>query len=108
MFLHVLERHRQLTLLNWFMILFPMEWVRNVLIPSTNKKLKVPMTLKEFFVFLGCLLTMARFGGHSRHEWWHKSPPSILRGAPFRLHEYMSYRRFEQIDKALTLTNLDP
>ena len=85
-----------------------MNWVTDVLIPSTNKKLGKPIRLKELFTFLGCILTMATFKGHSRSDWWSKTEVTMNSGAPFRLRRYMSETRFREIDKALTLTDCEP
>jgi hypothetical protein len=38
---------------------FPVKYITSVILPETNKHLQVPVTMQEFFVFLGCLFFMA-------------------------------------------------
>jgi len=82
---------------------FPEKWVKDVLIPATNKEIdREDLTLSEFYVYLGCHFFMACFEGISDQRlWWSSKPISIEEGAPFRLHEYMSLRRFNAITAAV-------
>ena len=85
---------------------FPEKWVVEVLLPMTNKHLAVKMTLREFYVFLGCQFFMACYDGITdRRMWWSEKPISMFEGAPFRLTQYMSGARFEQIVGALRYTD---
>ena len=92
-----------------FRICFPEKYVVEVLLPATNKNLKTPLTLREFYVFLGCQFFMACFDGiTSRKLWWSEKPVSMFEGAPFRLNKYMTGARFEDIVSALRYTDEEP
>ena len=71
---------------------FPDQWVKEVLIPATNKNLKEEdIDLQDFYVYLGCHFFMACFERVSdRRQWWYSKAVSIAGGSPFRLTEYMS------------------
>jgi hypothetical protein len=96
-------------------VCFPEEWVINVIIPMTNKKLSKKMDLQEYYVFVGCIFFMACHNGFpDRDMWWSTKPIVMFGGAPFRLNAYMSRSRFDQImhtlrytDKEATLFFLD-
>ena len=62
-----------------FRMCFPEKWVRETLIPATNKEIEGdPLSLSEFYVFLGCHFFMACFEGISnRRLWWSTKPISI-------------------------------
>ena len=94
-----------------FQLCFPMEFLKEVVIPETSRKLESTktqqLTMSEFFVFIGCIFFMACFEGVSDcRDWWSLLPVDSFKGAPFRLNEYMSLRRFEDIMQALCFTNL--
>lgn len=94
--------------LQLFDLFFPMSYVKTVLIPETNKQLNNELTLGEFYRWLGIWLLLSTTEGSPRSAFWSQNPPSCFSGAPFRLHEYMSKRRFEDILSALTLTDKAP
>ena len=93
-----------------FRMCFPEKWVTGVLIPATNKNLSGdPMDLHEFYVFLGCHFYMCCYDGITdRREWWSSKPITMFEGAPFRLNEYMSYKRFAAITAAMCYTDKPP
>lgn len=101
----------QMDKLALFRMCFPEEWVIGSLIPATNRELgrMAPLTLSEFYVWLGCHFFMCCYEGVSdRRMWWSAKPVSIDRGAPFRLNEFMSSLRFKEVTAAMRYTNLDP
>ena len=60
-----------MTELSLFRMVFPEQWVRGVLIPATNEEISGDdITLKEFYVYLGCHFFMARFEGISDWRLW--------------------------------------
>jgi len=93
-----------------FRMCFPEKWVRETLLPATNKEIEGgPLSLSEFYVFLGCHFFMACFEGISdRRLWWSSKPISIEEGAPFRLQDYISLRRFNAITAAIRYTDKPP
>ena len=93
-----------------FRMCFPEDWVKNTLRPATNKEIEGDhLTLSEFYVYLGCHFFMACFEGISdRRLWWSSKPITITEGAPFRLKQYISLRRFNTITAAIRYTNKPP
>ena len=96
-----------MTELSLFRMTFPEKWVRDVLIPATNEEISGDdITLKEFYVYLGCHFFMAYFEGiYDRRLWWSPKPVSIREGAPFRMQKYMDLQRFISITSAMRFTN---
>ena len=45
--------------LELFLMCFPVKYIKDVVIPESNKHLERDMTMSEFFTFIGCLLFMA-------------------------------------------------
>ena len=48
-----------MSLLQLFLVMFPEDYLEEVLIPDTNKGLSVPMNLQEYIHWVGCWLYMA-------------------------------------------------
>jgi hypothetical protein len=95
--------------LQLWMMAFPVDYLRDVVLPEINEVLEVRATLQEVLCHLGCFYYMACFTGiDDRRKWWSRDPPSMRGGAPFRLNEYMSGARFQAITTAYRLTNLNP
>ena len=96
-----------MTELSLFRMAFSEKWGRDVLITATNKEIPGgDITLKEFYVYLGCHLFMACFEGiYDRILWWSPKLVSIWEGAPFRLQKYMDLRRFISITSTMRFTN---
>ena len=96
--------------LEMFRLFFPEQWVKEVLIPSTNKNLKEEdIDLQDFYVYLGCHFFMACFEGVlDQQQWWSYKAVSIVGGSPFRLTEYMSLRRFNAITASIRYTDHPP
>ncbi|KAL7524687.1 hypothetical protein ACHAXR_004709, partial [Thalassiosira sp. AJA248-18] len=93
--------------LDLFRMCFPEEYIRDTIIPETNKNINGEnIDLQEFYVWLGCHFFMACFEGISdRRDWWSTKPVSMFEGAPFRLNEYMSLTRFKNICSAMRYTD---
>ncbi len=85
---------------------FPKEltWI---IINETNKMIESDITIGEFMQFIGILLFMSTVSGFSRREFWSSSPIDIEAGAPYRLNQWMSLRRFEMIYYNLQVTQED-
>ena len=87
-----------MTKLELFLILFPVNYIKEILIPEINKLLEHPMELGEFIRWLGCWFYMGFWVRiPNRSNWWSTAEPKISIGAPFRLNKYMSSTRFEGI-----------
>jgi Transposase IS4 len=96
------------TNLGYFIHFFPVKFIKTTVIPATNAALSDPLTWEEFLRFLGLILLMATAQGVARKEFWANDAPAMFSGAPFRLHSYMSRRRFELILKHLKFTLEEP
>lgn len=92
-----------------FELFFPKTFIVEVMIPKMNSKLRCgKLSYGEFLRFLGLWLVMGTVHNKSRQAFWQTNDVSIFHGVPFRLHKYMSGKRFEDIFSALTYTNQDP
>ena len=97
----------KMTRLEPFFILFPVDYLKEVLVPETNKLLKHPMDPGEFIWWLGCWLYMGCCVQiYSRRNWRSTSEPKMSEGAPFRLNKYMSRMMFEGILLSLRYTDI--
>ena len=104
------QKIKEMDELALFRMCFPEQWVKDVLIPATNNEIEGDaLTLSQFYVYLGCHFFMACFEGISdRRLWWSSKPITIEEGAPFRLQEYISLRRFNAITSAIRYTDKSP
>ena len=102
-----LAEKSEMTELSLFRMELPEQWVRGVWIPATSKEISGDnITLKKFYVYLGCPFFMACFEGISDQRlWWSPKPVSILEGYPFRMKKYMFLRGFISITSAMRFTN---
>jgi hypothetical protein len=99
---------QRMSKLDLFMILFPVKYLKEVLIPETNKGLDVSLDMQEFIKWVGCWLYMSCWNGvSSRRDWWSVAEPSMDKGAPFRFHHVMSRKRFDDILSNLRYTNVE-
>ena len=95
-----------MSFLQLFLVMFPEDYLEEVLIPETNKGPSVPMDLQEYIKWVGCWIYMACWVGiESRQDWWSMSTPSMAKGAPFKLNRIMSRNRFDYILSALNFNN---
>ena len=99
---------KQMILQHLFEHLFPSEYIKRILIPETNKLLTSTLSYGEFMLWIGVWLLMATIDGVQRREFWSKLDIDPFRGAPFRLSNYISRTRFEEILNALTYSNEKP
>ena len=95
-----------MSLLQLFLVMFPEDYLEEVLIPDTNKGLSVSMDLQEYIQWVGCWLYMACWVGiESCWDWWSKTTPDMAKDAPFRINCIMSCNRFDYILGAFRFTN---
>ena len=85
------------TVLGFFLHFLPMEFFIATVLQATNEALSDPLTWDEFLRFTSILFLFATTQGVPRRMFWSNDQPDIFSGAPFRLHAYMSRRRFETI-----------
>ena len=92
--------------LDMFLIMMPMNFIEYTVIKKTNEQLDVPMTTQEYIKWVGCWLYMSCWVGiFNQRYWWSTVAPSRHKGSPFRLNNYMSRNRFEQILSSLQHTD---
>jgi hypothetical protein len=98
------------TMLTMFLLFFPRKFMEDVILVQTNNNLKggAPVTFGEFLRFLGLWLYMSTLKGFRRSDFWSGKKVSMYEGAPYRLTEFMSMKRFEAILLALTYTDRIP
>ena len=95
-----------MSLLQFFLVMFPEDYLEKVLIPETNKGLSVPMDLQEYIQWVGCCIYIACLVGiESLQDWWYTTTPSMDKGAPFRLNRIKSRNWFDSILSAIRFTN---
>jgi hypothetical protein len=104
---HHTNQHLKLTKLQLFEVLFPIFWVKEVLIPETNKILEVELKYGEFLQFLGIWLHICTTVGHEQWDFWSKIKVEG-RDTPFKFNDIMSKYRFESILNALKYTKHEP
>jgi hypothetical protein len=104
-------------LLSIFQMCMPEKYIIDTCIPATNQFIEgEKLTLCEFYQWLGCRFFMACFFGvNSMDLWRRQNPVNQIQGAPFRLNDVMSLKRFsfraidsgtgQKVCPAMTLTN---
>ena len=80
------------------LIIFPVEYLKELITPKTTKLLKNPMNLGEFIPWLECWFYMDFWVRISnRKNWWPTAEPKMYESAPLRLNTHTSRTRFEGI-----------
>ena len=92
-----------------FRMCFPESFIWKVFIPMTKKYIEGPnIILQDIYVWLGCHFFMAGFEEiENKKMWWSEKTINMFEGAPLRLSEYMSGRRFQNIGTAIRYTNIE-
>ena len=98
------ESHLKLTKLQLFELLFPIQWVKDVLLVETNKELDENVTYGEFLLWLGIQLKLSTTVGYDRHQFWAREKQKG-RDTPFKFNGYMSRDRFDDILSAMKYTS---
>ena len=91
---------------NFFMNLYFMDYIKDVVIPETKKRLNSAMNLSEYFSVIGCCLIMACYVGNSVRYFFLKDPITPHKGAPIRRHHIIYGRTLEKITQVLSYINL--
>jgi len=83
------------TNLQLFELLFPMDFVRNIMIPKMNKRLgEAPITYGLFLGFLGLWFLMATTNFAQQNEFWATKNNDPFDGTPFCPGNYISCYHF--------------
>ncbi len=96
------------TILQTFEMMFPKEYIEQVIIKQTNKKLEQKMTYGEFFIWMGLWFFMGTTNFGDRRDFWSTKSIDAFEGTPYRFNGFMSRFRFENILSALTITDKTP
>ena len=96
--------------IDYFMMCLPVTFMRDVVMKMTCVELMNgrggEITWGEFVRFIGIWLLMSTVAiGCDRTSYWDNSVPSMWKGAPFRLGEYMPGWKFEAIIASLRFTD---
>jgi hypothetical protein len=100
-----------MTKLDYWLLFFPHEFCKSIMLPEMNKKLdhgRPPIEWWEYLRWLGIWHLLATTDGHDRRSFWSTNDTDDRRftGAPFRLNDLMSRTRFEEILDASSYNNL--
>jgi hypothetical protein len=93
-----------------FRLLFPFEFLKDVILKQTNQKMMdeqetVELTIGELLRYIGLWFYMSSMTFDSRRDFWSSENSTMFEGCPVRLNEWMSRRRFEAITRSLQLTS---
>ena len=58
-----------MTVLQVFTHMFPMEYIRQTVVPKTSQRLTVPLSVSEFISWLGVWLLMSCYVGVKHQDW---------------------------------------
>jgi hypothetical protein len=78
--------------LQLFLLFFPIDHVKDVVIKSLNERHDLELSYGEFLVYLGLRFLFATCQKCDLKEFWSKEAPSIWSAAPFRVNIYMPRR----------------
>ena len=89
-----------------FIYFLPVEWMKDVLLGITSENLEgSPVSCGKILIYLGLWILVSSVAtGVSMRAYWDKIYPSPFKGAPFSLHRFMSFARFDAITKSLSFT----
>ena len=86
---------------------FPIQFIQDVILPSSNKKLKQQLTYGEL-QWLGLWILMSTRDGSDRCSFWSSKKIDMFDGSGFHLTELMSRNHFKAILRALSYVDHDP
>ena len=92
-----------------FLLFMPRLYLEDIVLNATNKHLEEnPLSFGELLSFIGIILFMSTVNGNKKKDFWSNNPISMKQGAPYRFHQWMSRRRFDEINHHLQFTDNDP
>ena len=101
-----IPRIQHMSHLDFFMKFYLMKYIKDVVIPETNKRLKSSMNLNEYFRVIGCRFIMDFYVGHYVRDFFLKDPITPQKGSPIHLNHIISGRRIENITQVMSYKNL--
>ena len=102
--------HIRPSLFNLFELFFFTPFVKNVIIPQTNNHLEAngfhhDLSYGEFLWWIGVWLLMSTLHGPDRAAFWSLTDINRFHGAPWRLGDLMSRKRFDAILRSIFYTD---
>ena len=91
---------------DFFMKLYFMDYINDVVIPENNKRLNSAMNFSDYFGVIGCRLIMVCYVGHSTRDFFLKYLITPHKGAPIRLNHIIYGRRLENISRVISYKNI--
>ena len=82
--------------------LFPKDFLQEVMIPTMNWKLSNAVSCGELLSWIGLWVLMSTVDGTDHWLFWSSKDVNIYKGALFRLMQFMSWNRFEEILGAMS------
>ena len=95
-------RIQHMSPLEFFMKSYLMDYIKDVVIPETNKRINLAINLSGYFCVIGCHLIMACYVGPSRRDLFLKDPITPQKGALIRLNNIISGRCLEKITQVMS------
>ena len=92
--------------LELFMKFYFVEYIKDLFIPETNKRLNSEMNFSEYFRVIGCRLIIDIYVGHYVRKFFFKDPINPQKGVPIRLNHIISVSHIENITQVLFYINL--
>ncbi len=91
------------------MKLFPSQWLKDVVLDQTNKRLARELTWGEFLRYLGLWFLMSSVGSSfKKKDFWNTVHfDEREQPCPYFLGKFMSLKWFEQVTHALTFTDVN-
>jgi len=98
------------TVLQLFELFFPMEFVKDVMLPKMNERLEEEqaITYGKWLCFIGLWFLMATTFSSNHHDFWANSEPDMFTGIPWQLGHFMSRYCFDKILSSLYFTDRAP
>ena len=91
--------------LQLFEHLFPKNFLKEVMIPTMNRKLSNAVSYGELLSWIGLWILMSMVDGSDHWSFWSSKDMNIYEGALFRLMQFMSQNCFEEIIGAMSYTD---
>ena len=88
--------------------LFPKDYLHEVILVETNKKLKEPLSYGEPIQWIGIWVLLSTVDGSDRCSFWSSKDVDMYEGAPFCLSSVMTRNRFEIILSAMMYMSNEP
>ena len=100
------ERMNHMPIMVIFLLFFPVNYIKEIVLVETNKYLHHPVLFGELLHFIGCWFVMSFYERIFNHrDWWSPKSVSMHEGSPFSLHKWMPHTSFEYMLRSLYYTD---